>query len=267
MTDTCTYPIDRGETLIAYLYDDIDSAARTRFEAHLITCAVCRDELDALRGTRGELAGWLAPEPKVAFPMFGGSSNVEPPTAEPRTANREPRRSWRELPAWAQVAAAMLFLGVSAGVANLDVRYDSNGLSVRTGWSKPAAVTGGTAAPAAGAVTRTELAALEQELRSELRAVQASSRGPSVADATSTRPISDADVLRRARALVDESEKRQRTELALRVGELLRDVNAQRQADLVRIDRSLGLVENNLGVEVLKQRQQVNYLMRVNQRQ
>jgi hypothetical protein len=35
----------------------------------------------------------------------------------------------------------------------------------------------------------------------------------------------------------------------------------------VRIDRSLGLVENNLGVEVLKQRERVNYLMRVNQRQ
>jgi hypothetical protein len=47
---------------------------------------------------------------------------------------------------------------------------------------------------------------------------------------------------------------------------VLRDVNAQRQADLVRIQRSLGLVENNLGVEVLKQRQSLNYLMRVNQR-
>jgi ubiquinone biosynthesis protein UbiJ len=76
----------------------------------------------------------------------------------------------------------------------------------------------------------------------------------------------DADLMRRVRALIDETEKRQNRELALRIGEVLRDVNAQRQADLVRIDRSLGLVQNDLGVEVLKQRQSLNYLMRVNQR-
>ena len=61
-------------------------------------------------------------------------------------------------------------------------------------------------------------------------------------------------MLRRVRALVDESEQRQQRELALRVAEVLRDVNAQRQADLVKIDRSLGVVQNNLGVEVMKQR-------------
>jgi hypothetical protein len=69
------------------------------------------------------------------------------------------------------------------------------------------------------------------------------------------------------RALLDESEKRQQRELALRVAEVLRDVNAQRQADLVKIDRNLGQMENTLGVQVLQQRQQVNYLMRANQRQ
>jgi hypothetical protein len=75
-----------------------------------------------------------------------------------------------------------------------------------------------------------------------------------------------ADLLGRVRALIDETEKRQARELALRIGEVWRDVNAQRQADLVRIDRSLGLVQNDLGVEVMKQRQSLNYLMRVNQR-
>ena len=32
----------------------------------------------------------------------------------------------------------MLVLGVSAGIANLDVRYDKAGLSIRTGWSRGA---------------------------------------------------------------------------------------------------------------------------------
>ena len=52
-----------------------------------------------------------------------------------------------------------------------------------------------------------------------------------------------------------------------RIAELLRDVNAQRQADLVKIDRSLGVVQNNLGVEVMKQRQSLNLLYRASQRQ
>ena len=77
----------------------------------------------------------------------------------------------------------------------------------------------------------------------------------------------DADTLKRVRSLLDESEKRQQRELALRVAEVLRDVNAQRQADLVKIDRSLGQMNNDLGVQVLQQRQSLNYLMRVNQRQ
>ena len=116
------------------------------------------------------------------------------------------------MPAWAQAAAAVLIVGVAAGIANLDIRYDANGLSIRTGWSTAAAParTDTVANSVATTVTRAELVALEQRLR---------------------------------------------------------DVSAQRQADLVRIDRSLGLVENNLGVEVLKQRERVNYLLRVNQRQ
>jgi hypothetical protein len=69
------------------------------------------------------------------------------------------------------------------------------------------------------------------------------------------------------RALLDESERRQQRELALRVAEVLRDVSTQRQADLVKIDRSLGAVQNNLGVEVMKQRQSLNLLYHASQRQ
>jgi len=262
----CTYPVERQETLIAYLYGEIDVSARAQFEAHLVACTACRDELDALRDVRGQLTAWVPPERRTA--------NLEPRTLhfEPRTSNTsaEPRAArWGAIPAWAQVAAAMLFLGVAAGIANLEVRYDNTGLTVRTGWSKAASrgPASTVALTSSAGATRADLAALEQQLRAELRAAQTSAHGATATDAGSARPASDAELLRRVRALVDESEKRQQSELALRMGELLRDVNAQRQADLVRIDRSLGLVENNLGVEVLKQRQQVNYLMRVNQRQ
>lgn len=287
MTDICGYSGDRDDTLIAYLYDEIDPPARAEFGAHLTTCAVCRDDLRALGGVRQQLARWSPPDP--SFVVNARESSVH----SSESASRKPQSAirtgwWREIPAWAQVAAALLFLGVSAGVANLDVHYDSSGLTVRTGWSRaalsgavdartdaaqPAARTSGAVVAqnptAASVVTPEDLAALERQLRSEFRGAQTVMRTASAADARTmltSAGTADADLMRRVRALVDETEKRQQRELALRIGEVLRDVNAQRQADLGRIDRSLGLVRNDLGVEVLKQRQSLNYLMRVNQR-
>lgn len=267
MTDTCGYSGDRDETLIAYLYDDIDPATRARFDAHLAVCARCRDEVRALTGVRRQLAHW---EPDLI--VAGRQLSAAGPRASTVGA---PRQSWwREIPAWAQVAAALLFFGVSAAIANVDVRYDGNGLSVHTGWSPRAqsAVIVPTPGPAqaAPAPWRADLTALEQQLRTELRTTQASATTAAAAGGqTSSRAASagDADVLRRVRALVDESERRQQRELALRVAEVLRDVGAQRQADLVRIDRSLGAVQNNLGVEVMKQRQSLNLLYRASQKQ
>jgi len=250
---------------MAYLYDEMDPSARAVFGAHLATCEVCRDELRVLGGVRQQLAHWAPPEPGfVRAALSHPASAIAPPSAL-----RNPQWWWA-VPVWAQVAAAMLFLGVSARVANLDMHYDSNGLTVRTGWSRtvpgaPSATATNVsaqapaAAPVASAVTRDDLATLERQLRTEFRAAQTPMR------TVSTGSI-DPDLMRRVHALIDETEKRQQRELALRIGEVIRDVNAQRQADLGRIDRSLGLVRNDIGVEVLKQRQSLNYLMRVNQR-
>ena len=126
----CHLQHDREETLIAYLYDDIDPVARAAFDEHLGTCERCRTELRTLSGVRKQLARWAPPELTVASAAAAGHPL---PAHAPATAARS---WWRDIPAWAQVAAALLFLGVSAGVANLDVRYDHNGLTVRTGWSR-----------------------------------------------------------------------------------------------------------------------------------
>ena len=270
MTDTsfCGYDGDREAALIACLYDDgTDVPERALFEAHLFACAICREELAGLRGVRSQLARWAPPEPAVDT------------IRNPQSAIRSPQSAtpwWRQVPAWAQVAAALLFLGVSAAIANLDVRYDASGLHVRTGWMQPAATAPIGEAPAdngtrtlvsTGSATpwREELAALEQQLRSEMRSVRTAAAQSTAARASA--PSSDADVIKRVRALVDESEKRQQRELALRVAEVIRDVATQRQADLVKIDRTLGVVQNNLGVEVLRDRQRLDILYRASQRQ
>jgi hypothetical protein len=217
-----------------------------------------------LRGVRAQLARWSPPEP----------INLQ------STIDKGPSAWWRQIPAWAQVAAALLVLGVSAGIANLDIRYDRNGISMRTGWSRPAIVVEQTPAPGAAqaqltgaaqtAPWRADLAALERQLKTEFRAAQVSSTSPAAPAAARMASVSDAEITRRVRALVEDSEKRQQRELALRIAELLRDVSAQRQADLVKIDRTLGVVQNSVGIEVMKNRQQLNQmdlLYRASQRQ
>jgi hypothetical protein len=252
--------------LIAYLYDDIEPAARADFQAHLAICDPCLSELEALGGVRKTLACWNPPEPK----SLAEHSNQQ------STINNQHSRWWQHVPAWAQVAAALLFLGVAAGLANLDVRYDASGLSIRTGWMKPAATAAALpATPSEGIgiqsqaqtapASTADLAALERRLREEFRPVTATV-------ATAVRPpAADAEILRKVRALIDETERRQQRELALRLAQAVTDFNAQRQVDLrkidSRIDSSKNDVQNSLGVEVLKQRQTLNYIMRVNQRQ
>jgi hypothetical protein len=114
------------------------------------------------------------------------------------------------------------------------------------------------AANAATAVSpwRADLVSLEQQLRAEMQSRAAAS------------PTPDEDALvRRVRVLVAESEKRQQRELALRVAEVARETQLQRQADLSRIDRSLGLISSRTGVEVMRTQQQLNSLaQRVSQR-
>ena len=156
----CRYPGDREQAIVAYVYGDIDSGERARFDAHLPTCARCRTEVAALTGVREEIGRWAPPEPASLL------ASHQPPAASHRSW-------WRDVPAWAQVAAAALFLGVGAGLANIDVRHDASGWRIRSGWSKP--VDAVASAPGASAVqaaepapTRAELTALEARLRAEI---------------------------------------------------------------------------------------------------
>jgi anti-sigma factor RsiW len=254
MTDlSCGYGDDREAAIVAFLYGEADAnpSERSAFEAHMRTCARCQADVASLGQVRVQLGAWSPPEPSF------GMHNSQSPIGNPQSAIRSPQSWWRAVPAWAQVAAALLFLGVSAGLANLDIQY--RGLTIRTGWSPRAAadataISARSADPAATAPWRTDLSALERQLKSEIQAMQS----------TSTKTVaaspSDVEVSRRVRAMVDESEKRQQRELALRIAELARDVTAQRQADMVKIDRTLGLVQNNVGIEVMKTREKMNQM-------
>jgi hypothetical protein len=264
MRDTrCGYG-DRDDQLVAYLYDDIAPGDRSSFEAHLMTCARCRDELDELRGVRERLTTWAPPQ----LPASAGHAV---------SAVGARRGWWRDIPAWAQVAAALLVLGISAAVANLNVHYGSDGITIRTGWSDVARGFSRADTPDAqltlratttAAPWRDDLAALERQIRSELQA-SAAPRLAAVHAAPATpvspvSPVNNDQIVRRVRALIAESERRQQRELALRIAGVVNDVNVGRAADLARIRQTLGAFENTTGAELVKQRQQmVNYLSQV----
>lgn len=245
MTDTlCTYP-DRDEHLVAYLYDDIESAERTAFGSHLSICQQCREDVSALRGVRSALSTWAPPEPGFA------SRGSRAASAEPRAP-----RWWHDVPVWAQVAAALFVIGVSATIANLDVRYDRSGLTIRTGWSK----TQPAQSAAESAAWRAELNSVAAQLRAE---IDAKERSAVRTAAQQTPTIPEQELRRRVQMLLDERETRIQNEIALAVGKVMQDYQQTRLADLARIERTIGYVQTNTLSEQLKQREAVNYLLKV----
>lgn len=260
----CTYDGRREDVIVAYLYEEIDPLDRAAFERHLPACLPCRTELAALDEVREGLADWAAPD------MCEGVGGQAPGAALHLVGAPTTASAWRMLgdaPIWMQAAAAMFVVAASLGLANISVTYSHEGLVVSTGWMRPGPASVSPVPVAAPAVVaaqpaaepwRADLTALEQKVMQELKA-----------QPVSTGTTADAErLVTRVRALIQESERRQQRELALRVAEVARDSQTQRQADLVKIDHSLGLMQSRTGVEVMRTQQQLNTLaQRVSQRQ
>jgi Putative zinc-finger len=262
----CAFP-DRDEALVSYMYGEMDDRARATFDAHLAICVRCRSEVTELADVRRRLTHWEPPPVQLPRPAVDAAVTVlDTRGADAGAAARTPGPWWKTVPAWVQAAAAMLVLGASVGLANLDIHYDQQGLSIRTGWLRRAPASPAPPSETATAPWHADLVVLEQELRKEFHGAPAAAAAIQPATAASARAMSDAEILRRLRALVDESDKRQERELALRVAEVMNNVRAQRNADLLKIDRSLGLIQNNTAAELMKQRGTINYLVSTTQK-
>jgi hypothetical protein len=246
--------------LVEYLYDDSSAEQAAMIAAHVATCATCADEVRALQATREELQAWTPPDVALGF-------QVVPVRSAPAEVRR-PASWWRQpLPAWAQVAAAVALFSAGAVLGALrgstSVAPPASTATVSTAGASTQATTVSTpSGPALSTpVSASDLAQLERRLRAELVA------RPAVAPATVASRPDDEALLQQVRALIRESERRQQQELTLRTAELVKDVDAQRRGDLARIERTFGQMEGTTGVQVEQQRQLLNYLMRVSQRQ
>ena len=125
-----------------------------------------------MRAVREDLAAWAPPETVLDFRIVREPAPVKS------------RWGWMSaMPAWAQLAAASLVIGVAAGISGLEVRYGNDGLIVRTGWSQPAATRPAGATPAgparrgADAPWRADLAALREQMRGEIQPVRVRAGG------------------------------------------------------------------------------------------
>jgi len=248
------------DVLMSYLYEDGPADERLSFEAHLRQCDRCADELDSLRAVRKDMAAWAPPDTVLDFRIV----------RDPKPA----RSGWgwlATMPAWAQLAAASLVIGVAAGISGLDIQYGKDGLAVRTGWNRPAAEAPRAAQGGEGAPWRTELAAMREQMRSEWQhaapAATPAATPVSAAVSGSAKPMSDEVFMARVKQLIDASETRTQREMALRMAEVMRDMDTQRRADLRRVADGLGVLEGRTGAAVAQQREMMNYLMRVSQKQ
>jgi hypothetical protein len=249
------------ELLVGYLYDELPPAERSRFEAHLFSCAACRDEVAGLRATRAHLASWAPPQPDFDFQII-------------RTGAAPSARRFRLSPAWGVAAAAALLLAVASAIANLEVKIGGDGLVVRTGWAHQPA--GTVPAPDASSVSlrptanddalRAELRRVENRLIEMEKAAAAREASLDARAAAGTGPrLSDAQLLRQVREIVAQSETRQQRELALRIAQVMRDSDLQRRTDLALIQQGLGRLEAYTGAEVAQQREMFNRIVRAAQ--
>ena len=269
---------EEKELLVSYLYDDLADGQRAAFESHLRGCAVCRAELHGLRDVRADLGAWAPPEPDFGFRVVrGGRDAAERDAVQKPPARSESWRTWWT-PAAGFAAAAVLVLAAASAIARVEVRSGPDGLTVRTGWSSlapaqsargdgDAAVTGQGAAATARDVRLTTpqpvdaafIAGLERRLAA-LEAATSHDSGTRNASTLSAR-AADAEFIRRVRELVAKSEARQQGELALRISQVMHDIDAQRVADLAEVRKGLVNITATVRDESAYRRDLTNYIL------
>lgn len=254
------------ERLVSYLYEDLPDGERAVFERHLRDCDSCRTELSGLRGVRADLISWSPPQPDFGFRVV----------REPKVLPMRP--SWRAwwTPAAGLAAAAVLVLAAAASIARVEISSGPQGITLRTGWSAsaPAMALGVGETPSASLTARGDMllpastasvdAAFVESIDRRLRALESASRDGGLvrnASLSARGQESDAEIIRRVRDMLAASETKQQGQLALRIAQVIRDFEAQRVADLSRIQQGMRGIERTVSEEAQGHREQWNILL------
>jgi hypothetical protein len=227
------------ESLVDYLYDEGDPAERLKIARHLQDCAACSVAVLELQSVRGLLSEWKPPQAQLGFKIVSDDEDARPALREGR---------WRMAAGWpvfAKATAGVLLFAAGLAVSQLHVEYDGRALRVSLATS-----------PAPGDIT--------------LPAMPVSDIPPAMPVMNVNETIQSAsapsdEVLSRVKAMIDQSEGRQRRELALRLTQLVQDFDTQRRADMLNVQQNFGQLEGQTGAEVAQQRELINSLVKVSQ--
>jgi len=238
---------DNHDALLDYLYDEGDPAERIRIARHLQECAPCSVAVLEFQNVRGMLRDWTPPAADLGFRIVQ-DIDASPRASVPQRAQGGWWQGWGRAThqaRWAQAAAAVLLFAAGMAASQLTVQYTDGALTVRTRPGVPSPSVQTVSARTASIPLPAEhtdgvdIDALERELRSRMTASNAS-------------PVDTEQLLQRVRAMIDQSEQRQQRELALRLSQVATEVDTQHQADLLRIQQSLGQQQDEF----------MNYLVR-----
>ncbi len=245
------------EQLVSYVYEELSDTERAEFESHLADCAECRQGLAELRGTRHLLASWAPPQPEFNFHIVRGAAAPAVPA---------PRRRFAFVPQWAMsAAAALLLVAGAAAVANLEIRYGSDGLVVRTGWmnASGAAVAPAAVTPAAQAAP---VSASSDQLQRDVELLTARLHDLEQAQAAQLArvgsPAKAAITAPDLRRILAELESRQRTEMALQVSQVWKDFNAARVTDFSRLQDVVSRAQGVTNQQLRQHRDSIESLYR-----
>lgn len=241
------------ELLVSYLYDELQGSERKAFQHHLVSCRDCQEEVQGLRAARSHLDSWSVPQTVLGLQVAGAA----------------PSR-FRVSPSWGLAAAAVLLLAVASAVANVEIKTGADGVTIRTGWGREASAPNTTAA--VDAASREEVAAVQQRLReveASLAAGQASAIGATPASLSSggstagAERLSDAEIVRRVRQWIAESEQRQQQMLAARLVQVMREMQAEHSTDLVRLEQAINRSQGIWNDEIFRQREEMKQFYRL----
>ena len=249
---------DNKELILGYVYDELLPEERQALTAHVSGCPDCQIELEELRATRMHLSLWAPPEPDLGFRVIRGGAAPAPAL---------PRRH-RFVSALSYAAAAVIVFAAASAIANLEVRYGNDGVTISTGWARgsvgatpPVATVDSPSPQTTNTALTQEFAALDARLRDLEGAMSSGGATPGVQNASASR-MSDSELLRTVRQIVGEAERRQETATARQLLQMFRDFDNQRRADIALIQQGLGQYQGLTNAEIAQNRDMLNQFIR-----